>query len=186
MSADTVTDAIVAWLSPPYVVGLNKVYAGPPWFEGAPAWNLDSELGWGAVGLVHIARESEHRIAMGGPDGGLKQVDYEIGLFLHFKYVIPENVDPDTEPVGYTRPLNGLLDGIRRRLRADRTLGTAAGLSGMGGVEVGPEGAIIQVAEGDGSGGPDIVVNRDIPKRDVGIIWNWSLVEFHVVEIVAA
>lgn len=186
MSADTTTDAIVNWFGPPNVVGLNRLWDAAPWFDGAVNWELASELGWGAVGYVHLAHEEERRIAMGGSRGGIKQVTYDVALALQFKLVIPTDYDPQTTPALYRRSLNTLLDGIRTRLRQDRTLGTAPGVDGLGGIDISSTGSILQVGEGDGLGAPDIVVDRDLPRKDVGILWAWNSVQFKVVEMVAS
>ena len=184
MTAQSVTDAVTAWFQPPAVPGLNQVLPGIPWFEDGSMWQLDSELGWGAIGFVHIARESERREAMGGNVSGIKIVTYSVGLVLLFQYLIGRDEDIQASCTGYVEPLNTLLDGVKNHLRADRTLGTAPGISGLGGIEITPGGSIFSAGEGDGSGSPDITIDRDVPRRDVGKIWSWQLVEFTVREAV--
>jgi hypothetical protein len=186
VSADSVVDAVVNWFSPPAVIGLNKVYDCAPWFQDGSDWDLAGQLGWGATGFVHLAHEAETREAMGGTVGGLKKVVYDVGLVLLFQYLIPAGVDVNASGTGYRRPLNQLLEGVKTRLREDRTLGAASGVSGLGGVEIAPGGSILAAGEGDGSSGADIVIDRDIPRKDLGKVWSWQLVEFKVIEIVAA
>jgi len=185
MSADTVTDAVVNWFGPPNVVGLNKVWDAAPWFDGAVNFDLASELGWGAVSFVHLSREGERRIAMGGSQGGIKKVVYDVAIAIQFKFVIPTDYDPQSGPTAYRRALNTLLDGMRTRLRQDRTMGTAPGVDGLGGIDIATTGSILQAGEGDGSGGEDIIVERDLPRKDVGILWSWNSFNFQVVEMAA-
>ena len=185
MSADTVIDAIVAWCGPPHIIGLNKLWDAVPWFDGAGNWQIQDQLGWGAVGYIHLAHEDERRIAMGGSRGGIKQVTNDVAIATQFKFVMPASFDPDTGPSSYRRALNQLLDGIRGRIRADRTLGTAPGLDGLGGIDIDAAGSILQVGEGDGAGGPDIVVDRDLPRRDNQVLWSWNSVGFKVIELAA-
>ena len=180
MTADTVTDAVVNWLGAPNVLGLVQVLDAAPWFLDGHAWELDAGLGWGGIGLIHLLHEDEHRIAMGGAHGGLKQVTYHVGLQTIFKYVIPNGWDPTQQATGYRQSLNQLLDGIRTRLRQDRTLGTSTG-----GVTVGEDGAILQVGEGDGSGAPDITIDRDLPRRDGAFLTSLNLIQFTIIEIAA-
>ena len=182
MSSDSVTDALVAWLDAPNVIGLSRVYDEAPWYVEPTSWDLAAQLGWGAVGFIHINHEQEHRVAMGGSQGGIKQIDYDVGVVLCFQYLIGSTIDPDSGSTGYRRPLNQLLDGVRARLRQDRTIGTAPGVDGLGGIEIEPGGSILQVGEGDGTSGVDITVTRDLPRRAPGKIWSWQLVEFKVVE----
>lgn len=180
MSADTVTDAVVAWLGGGHVTGLVQVLDAAPWFLDGHAWDLDSGLGWGAVGVVHLLHEDERRIAMGGAHGGLKEVVYHIGISTTFKYVIPNGYDTTGTATTYRRALNTLLDGIRTRIRADRTLGTSSG-----GVEIGGTGSIVQAGEGDGTGNPDITIDRDLPTRDGAYIVSRNLIQFQILEVAA-
>ncbi len=187
MSADNVIDTLTNWLAPPNVVGLNAVYDAAPWFIDGAAWELDSQLGWGAIGCLWIDHDDEVRIAAGGiaSDGtpaGIKALHYDMGLLLIFKYVIPALSDQAVAATGYRRALNGLLDGIKVRLRATRGAGGPTG--GTGGALVTPAGTILSIAEGrDGS--PDITSDRDLPKRDTGILWAKNLIQFHVTEVAA-
>ena len=190
MSADNVIDTLQAWLAPPNVIGLNAVFDSAPWFTDGASWELDAQLGWGAIGVLHIDHEHEVRVAAGGvaadgTPGGLKELHYDVGLLVVFKFVVPTLEDQGIAATGYRRALNGLLDGVKVRLRQDRTAGSASGPSGLGGVPVTPEGSILLVGEGDGHGSPDITIDRDLPKRDVGIVWSNSLIRFHIVEIAA-
>ena len=186
MTAQSVTDAVVAWFQPPAVVGLNELGPGIPWFEDGSAWRLDSQLGWGAIGFVHRSHESERRIAYGGTTSGIKQVVYDVAIVLLFKYLIGRDQDIQNTSQAYVPCLNQLLDGMKDRLRADRTLGTAPGISGLGGIQIAPGGSILQAGEGDGSGAADVTIDRDYPRRDKqgGTIWSWNDFTFQVVEMV--
>lgn len=180
MSADTVHQAIINWLAPPAVTGLNSLDA-PPWFLDGSAFKLDSTLHWGAMGFVWLDHEAEHRIAMGGNPGGLKQVTYNAGIKLVMQYMIPRDLDVTRHATDYRTCMNQLTDGIKTRLRQGRTLGTSTG-----GVDIPAEGAIIMAGEGDGSGSPDIEIDRDLPRKDNDgrRVWSFILVRFMVVEVV--
>ncbi len=183
MSADNVIDTLQGWLAPPNVIGLNAVLDAAPWFLDGYDWQLDQQLGWGAVGVLHIAHEDETRAAMGpivgGVPTGMKEYHYDVGIITLFKYVIPALSDQSLVATGYRRALNGLLDGIKVRLRAYRTQ-TAQG------AQLTPEGTVLFVGEGDTHGSPDIVLDRDLPRRDIGVLWSKNLITFHVVEVAQA
>jgi hypothetical protein len=172
VSADEVVDAVTAWFQPPAVEGLNLVLDAAPWFVDGANFQLDSELGWGAVGFVWVDSQEEQRIALGGAHGGLKWVKFQVSLAVIFQMVIPRDADLQAIATGYRRPLNAVLDGVVDRLRQDRTLGGAPG--------------VFQAGEGDGTGSDDIMIVRELPKRDVGKVWSMNNIEFTVTQVVAS
>ena len=185
MAADDVIYALQSWLAPPAIIGLNAVYDAAPWFTDGADFTLSAELGWGAIGVLDVAHEEETRIAMGGSHGGLKLGLYQVGILVIFQQVVPQLSDQRAAATSYRRARNGLLKAIKMRLREDRVIGTGMGLDGVPGIGVTEEGAILQVGEGDGMGSPDIVIDHDLPKRDVGKIWSNSLIRLHVQEVIA-
>lgn len=82
----------------------------------------------GAVMSVHIAQESERRIALGGPVGGFKSrpVQLELWVWHYARTPVIEDAQAD---------MDDLLDAIVARIHGDRTLGatvTEAGESQRG------------------------------------------------------
>jgi hypothetical protein len=63
--------------------------------------------------------------------------------------------------------LDDLLDALKKRLRADPTLGLGAG-------------AKIQAAQHENA----LTIARDLPKRDGGYVRSWNVLEFQVTEYV--
>lgn len=117
MSRATVRSAVLAYFAPPRVNGLNKVFSSMPkrieghWFRYGQSAGTPS----GAVGIVHIAGESEERIAIGGETDGWKWVHYDVQLDLYQHSVHPLSEDAMTD-------FDTLVDAVKDALRADRRL----------------------------------------------------------------
>lgn len=179
------TDAITSWLGPPAVVGLNEVHAGPPYFADGGSWELDSQLGWGAIGFVWLASDRERRLSLPWQTG-MKAVTYDATIELVFKYVIGPNEDQKTAATAYVRPLNNLLEGVKNRIREDPLFGTRPGNTNP---VVTSAGLLLQAGQGDVDGGlDDITLDRDYPRRDSGggVLWSWNVIHFNVVEVIRA
>ena len=79
---------------------------------------LTDGRGMGAVMSVHIAQDSERRIALGGPTGGFKArpLQLELWVWHYARTAVIEDAQAD---------LDDLLDAIVNRIHGDRTLGGA-------------------------------------------------------------
>ncbi|WP_433465705.1 hypothetical protein [Spirillospora sp. CA-128828] len=77
---------------------------------------LAADRGMGAVMSIHIAGDSERRIALGGPTSGFKArpVQLELWVFHMARTSVSETAQAD---------LDDLLDAIVDRIHSDRTLG---------------------------------------------------------------
>jgi hypothetical protein len=89
---------------------------------------LAADRKMGAVMSVHIANDSERRIALGGPVGGFKSrpLQLELWVWHYARTAVIEDAQAD---------LDDLLDAIVGRIHGDRTLGdtvTEAGESQRG------------------------------------------------------
>ena len=168
MSSATVRRAVADWFASPAVQGLQRVWAAQPWYGSDREYMASVNGGWGAVGYVHLTEQSETRIALGGATGGTKEVTYRVGLVVLFKWNIPQGAPvAGTDESAYVTQLDQLLDDVVARLRSDRTLG----------------GAVWQAGENPN----DVKITRDLPKRMGNTaILAWQVVEFDVVEMVAA
>ena len=166
LGAAGVRQAVQAWFDAPAVQGLNRVYAAMPWWAGGDQWDIGLNGGWGAIGYVHITDEHETRIAYGGIPGGIKQVTYQVGLVLLFKYQIPTQLPAGADESEYVTYLDALIDGVKNRLRQDPTLGT------------GSKGVVWQAGEGRA----DVVIRRDLPRRKGQAVQSWQVLEVEVVE----
>lgn len=118
MSRATVRTAVQAFLAPPNIVGLNTVYRARPKLTQGTDYHMSDGPGFGALGIIHIPKSIEERIALGGPTSGKKQVIYMIALEVLFQSVLPKAED------GYDAH-DQLVDAIITRIRSDRTFGTA-------------------------------------------------------------
>ena len=111
--------AIAAWFAPPNVVGLNTIFPSFPLRIADAAYFAGTVPGTqsGAVAVVHIIRETETRVAMGGPTSGVKRADFECSLqvMMHSTLQTAE---------GATDDLDAVVNAIKVRLRADRTFGS--------------------------------------------------------------
>lgn len=169
MASADVRAAVYAYFAPPAVDILNTLYKAEPIYAPGTAWQLDSGVGFGAMGYLHISDESEARAAFGGATGGIKSITYNVALVLLYRYVITSN-NTDDGPDSWTDGLDTLIDNVKARLRADRTLGT------------GDSGVVWQAGEGNNTSEPDIKVTRDLPKLTPNKVEAWQVVEFVVIE----
>lgn len=167
MPAATVRAAVQSFLTG-QVPGLAAVYTAQPYYVDGDLFGFTTNGNYGAVAYVHLDRQEETRIAFGGASGGHKQVTYQVGLVVLYKYLILP--DSTVDEAAWAGPLDALLDAVVARLRSDRTLGTGAG------------GVVWQAGEDNN----DLRIQRDLPVEDDGVIHSWQVVEFTVVEQVAA
>ena len=111
--------AVAAFFAPPAVVGLNRVYTSFPKSSNLPSNTYTGNTGAlsGAVGIVHIVRSTESRIAIGGAHGGIKRTiyDVELQILMRSSQRLAEDSMNDFDAV---------LDATVSRLRSDRILGT--------------------------------------------------------------
>lgn len=173
MSRADVRQALLEWFSPPAIGGLSTVFQAMPWWASGTTWEFDVVNGWASIGYIHLAEDAEQRIALGGEFGGMKLINYQVGLVLLFKYLVPDPLPIDSDPSEWVVYLDTLIEETKERIRADRTFGT-------GGV------IIWQAGGGDGTNTPDIVVQSDIPTLDNGIIQCWQAITFSIQEVITA
>ncbi|MHB1472406.1 MAG: hypothetical protein ACYCV4_02065 [Dermatophilaceae bacterium] len=164
MSAASVRAAIVNYLTPGVVPFLGSVYAAvPKWIE-ADAYGIQGNDLSGAYMVIHIAEEAEARVSFGGATSGIKTVTYQVGLIIHFKSLAQEGsftVAPDA----WVADWDTLVDGLRTRIRASRTLGTT-------------DGSVWQAGEGK----TDLKLTVDLPIEEDGAILLWAVLDLEVVE----
>lgn len=134
----SVRAAVKTYFTPPAVSGLNTLYSawpkrGVPWpdyIAGQPAGTQS-----GTVAVVHLARDDERRLAVGGSISGKKVIEYavELQLMLRSTKAKAEDAVDDYDAV---------VDAVKARLRYDRSLGT-------GSARGADDGDIWQAGEGD-------------------------------------
>ncbi|QAY16123.1 hypothetical protein SEA_SONALI_10 [Arthrobacter phage Sonali] len=168
MSAKSVRQAIADYLRP--TQGISKMFRDEPWIVTSEAWTQPDGLP-GTVAYVHIDREAETRYALAGanPFGIGKALEYMVSIVVLYQYDIPDQPD---DKDSWVDGLDELLDALKARVRADPTLGT------------GPGGVIWQAGEGGHMGGPDLEVQRDLPKLHHGKVLSWNALQFKVTEMV--
>lgn len=168
MSAKTVRAAIADYLRP--TPGIAKMFRDEPWIVTAEAWTQENGLP-GTVAYVHIDREAETRYALAGwnPTGLGKAISYDVSIVVLYQYDIPDQPD---DKDSWVDGLDELLDALKARVRADPTLGTGEG------------GVVWQAGEGGLPGGPDLEVQRDLPKLNNGKVLSWNALQFKVTEMV--
>ena len=72
----------------------------------------------GSQVVVHIARQHEQRVALGGEHSGMKRVVYEVELMCYIRSRTPHAEDGQDDQYA-------LRDALVEHMRADRTLGGA-------------------------------------------------------------
>lgn len=146
------------------VPGLNTVYAAQPTFVDGAKWQLAKDLGSGSVAYLHLAEDTETRIALPAVTGW-KRVDYTVGLVVLYQYVIPP--DPAGED-SWAGPLDATIDGLKDLIRSDPNCGVPAD--------------IFQTGQAPGG----ITIRRQLPRRTSGAVLSWNVLEFAVTEIIEA
>lgn len=146
-----VRTAVQAYLDPsasaiPY---LGKVYAHPAKFspEGDFFENTDPGHSTGAVMYLYLQRQSERRMALGGPHSGKKATTFDLVLDCFIRST--SNLAEDCGEAA-----DAFLDALVDRIRADRNAGDPS--------------VIFQWGEGSTVGGTDIEVEALYPRTIMG------------------
>ncbi len=168
MTDNAVRAALRAFFQTPVIPGLTKIYLDQPTIIQGANWNVQTELGWGAVGFIHLDTSRESRVTLGAAIGGSKQVNHTVGLVIQFQHLIPSAFATGQEEDFWVGPFDSIIDGIKARIRSDPTAGNPS--------------AIFQFGQDNG----DIRVTRDLPQDDEGRVIVFAVVEFDVTEIVQA
>lgn len=175
MTAAGLRAILVDYFEPPAIANLVKCYQAMPVWADSRTWEFDVVNGWAAIAYVHIAEQHERRIALGGEDGGMKMVNYDVGLVLLYKYLVPDPTPVDSDSSEWVTWADQLCDQVCDHLRAGhRTLGTDG------------TGSVWQVAEGQGTNQEDLTISRDIPVITTGIVQVWQAISFSVQEIITS
>lgn len=168
MGAKAVRQAVTDYIG--QTSGIARMYREEPTLITGDAWQDPNTKLPGTVAYTHITRDTEQRYALTGdnPTGLGKAIVYEVAIVVLYQYLIPSNPASKDE---WVDGLDELIDNIKARIRADRTLGTGGN-------------PVWQAGEGDPfGGGTDITVQRDMPKMLKGKVLCWTSVEFHAVEM---
>lgn len=168
MSAAAVRRAIQDYLVAANIDGVETVYRAQPWDPIADdGWSLATDLGHGAVVIVHLEQEQESRITVPAI-GGNKAVDHTVGLIVLYQYLIPDTLPPGVDSDVWVDPLDAILDGIRAAIQASPTLNAPA--------------VIFEAGQAAG----DLSIQRDLPRRLADKVLSWQLIRLTVTEIITA
>ncbi len=159
--------AIADWFAPPHVAGLALVLpAMPKLIQGQQMWTPDVQ-GTGAAAYVTLARDSQHRIAIGGATSGQKLRAYQARLVVASRTDTTgdSGVDPGVQAMD---AFDDLAEQIIGRILADRTLG----------------GQVWQSGEGDRLFGEDIVISQPqaVQSGEAGSVWVFGDVTWTVID----
>lgn len=124
MSRATIRAAVTDWLSS-NSPGINTVYRGFPKVIPGQAFFSGPGSMSGCVAIIHIAGETETRIAVGGPTSGQKRVDYTLEIQLRYRSVKSASLNSDAG-LEATDEFDATVDALKDRIRADRTAGSDA------------------------------------------------------------
>lgn len=175
MGAAEVRKVLAAYFAPPAIPGLATVYRGFPVTLQGSDWPIGSDTAWGAGSYLSVRESREKRISVGGAHGGIKKLTFECALVVFFRWQFTDH-GPYNQTDGWVDPFDNLMDALKVRLRADRTLGC------------GSEGPVWQAGEGDGEGESDdvrVLVDDAQVDEDSGQVVVWAALEFTVVEMLA-
>lgn len=165
------------------VPGVLRVYKAMPWYVDGSTWELNTNLGSGAVIFLHLSHRGETRLA-DPSEGvtptvvGVKQVDYDAMLVVLYQFLIPSaSQSPAVSEDSWVDPLDLTIQGLKDLIHKDPTAGT-------GPVEDGGDGTrrIFEMGQDDG----DLSDDEPIPRRTPGKIWTWPVLKFTVREVITA
>lgn len=152
------------------VEGLTVVYRAAP--KEVDGWRLfptvdddDPAPMWGAGAVVYIEQEEEQRRAIGGAHSGKKRLNYTVLINILFRSLIGDPTSGELDPGEASMDAyDGVIENIKERLRADRTLGR-------------PD--IFSAGEGGEGMAPDIILTSAAPILDAEelLIWGWLQVQ---------
>lgn len=166
MSTASVRAAVAGFIQGASIVGLHKVYPAPPYWADGSEWDLAGSKS-GAIAALHLAHDQEERLSVPVLTG-VKLVHYRVGLMVFYQYLLPSNTLTAVEESDWAAPLDVIIDGLKDRLRSDPNCGVPAD--------------VWQSAQDR----PDLVIQRDLPRRLSGKVLSWNVLEFSVYETVTA
>jgi len=111
---------IAAYFAPPNVAGLSTVYRSRPKRIDPNDFDLSVGGGSGAVLVIHIPRGHETRLTMGPTNAAQKYDVHNIAMELLFQSVKVDTMAAQDDH-------DALIDALKVRFRADRTLGSTNG-----------------------------------------------------------
>lgn len=145
MGRATVRAAIQSYLQNAGITYLGKVFAHPPKWTNEDDFMLNGYPGQGSgvVIYIHLRRQSEFRMALGGATGGMKMRPHKCVLIclMNSKKSNAEEVDADNDT---------FIDSLVSTIEANRTAGAPA--------------VVFQWGEGDTLYGVDIQVDSHMPR----------------------
>lgn len=164
MSRKAVRTAVQQYLQGAGITRLGKVFSHPPKWTNETDFTLNGYPGQGsgAVIYIHLRRQSEFRMALGGATSGMKMRPYKCVLIclLNSKKPHAEDCDSDNDD---------FLDSLTSAIQANRNAGNPA--------------AVFQWGEGDTLYGVDIHVDTHFPRPiRMQSMRQFSLVEVTVLE----
>ncbi len=160
--------AVADWFRPPRVPGLALVLAAmPKLIQGQELWTPEVP-GSGAAAYVTLARDAQHRIAVGGASSGQKLRVYSARLVVAHKTALTGDAGGADVGVQAMDAYDDLIDAVVARLLADRTLG----------------GAVWQSGEGAALFGEDVVVGQPqaVQSAEAGTVWVFGDVTWTVID----
>lgn len=164
MGRATVRAAIQVYLQNASITYLGKVFSHPPKWTNEDDFTANGYPGQGSgvVIYIHLRRQSEFRMALGGATGGMKMRAHKCTLIclMNSKKQNTEDVDADND---------SFLDSLVATIEANRNAGS-------------PQ-AIFQWGEGDTLYGVDIQIDSHMPRPiRMQSSRQFSLVEVTVLE----
>ncbi|MHB9861977.1 hypothetical protein [Streptomyces sp. YIM S03343] len=126
-------------------------------------WGMPPGTRTGCQVVVFIPRHSEHRVALGGEHGGMKQITYEVTLncYIRSRCQYAEDAQDDA---------HALRDALLEHMRLDRTLG----------------GCVFQAGEHADGGMDGIDVSYSQPESTAELTKSFVEITFAAIEFVNA
>ena len=164
MGRADVLQAVAQFINGAGIQHLGKLFPYAPKITTEAAFFSQSVPGdpMGAIIYTFFPRQSEHRIALGGPTSGAKMVRYELLMMVLFRTRTETAEEAGAEN-------DAFLDSLAAAIRANRTTGNSQ--------------VVFQWGEGDDIYGEDIKIESSVPRElRLGVTQIYSTVEVVVLE----
>lgn len=161
MSRKNVRATLAEFIAPPAVEGLSQVFTSVPKTAFYETNSLPSDVSR-CLAVIYIESERENRLAIGGAHSGIKRVDYQVAIQLHFRSTQRKGEDAMDD-------FDAVVDNLKDKLRSDHQFGDTTGYLVWQGAE-----PVIDASYGD-----PVMINA-------ATVEIWATLRFDVTEMIQA
>lgn len=167
MSQASIRATLATFFSTAGIPNLPQVYRAKPSIIDGRKFKFDQNSGHAACVYIHFVASSETRMTLPAVQGS-KHIMYRVAVVVLYQHQIRPGVPGVDSTTDWVDALDGILDGLKARIRSDQTFGTA--------------GRTTLFQGGEESG--DIVLQSEDAETSAGVVHSWNALEFSVDEII--